>query len=624
MKVIIKKYSNNVLINPKVDKTIKILQGRQGLPGTGMIDGGLTDQVLSKSSDIDYQTQWVFIDHNNILNSHNLTTDIDHNALTNYTITEHRIINDSSILNTDLWSASKINSELGNKEDNLTFSTGLTNTAQTITTNDSQINHNILQNTHNLTTDIDHDTITNNHNLTTDIDHNTITNNHNLTTDIDHDLLTNFVADEHIDWSVTQVKNIHSDNYINTTYTSSDFDHNNLTNNHNLTTDIDHDTITNTHNLTTDIDHDTITNTHNLTTDIDHDTILNNHNLTTDIDHNTITNYESDEHFTQTEITTLYQPDGTNGFVYTDNSGTLHIDGNITQSGATYETHAEQIYTTKDFIITRDGAVAGLSAGEISGMQVLKYDGTNDLIFGTDNTGFFKVGETGSLQTLATREDNPTDGHFMFYDATTFQLKGKALTKSDITDFSDGDYEVPLTFSTGLSRTTNTITTNDGEINHNSLQNTHNLTTDINHNTILNNHNLTTDIDHNALTNYDVAEHRTINDSATGITDLWSASKINTELGLKLNSSSAEILKTEFITLTSTDITNKYKDLVNVPVDNTSVKINIIGGSVQFYTDDYTVITNGSVVKRLNWDNLGMETILAENDKIVVNYTYTS
>ena len=59
------------------------------------------------------------------------------------------------------------------------------------------VDHDSLNNTHNLTTDIDHATITNGHNLTTDINHNTITNGHNLTTDIDHDQLTNFDQNEH-------------------------------------------------------------------------------------------------------------------------------------------------------------------------------------------------------------------------------------------------------------------------------------------------------------------------------------------------------------------------------------------------------------------------------------------
>ena len=79
----------------------------------------------------------------------------------------------------------------------LTASTGLTISGTNITTNDGEIDHDALNNTHNLTTDIDHDQLTNTHNLTTDIDHDTITNTHNLTTDIDHDQLTNFSADEH-------------------------------------------------------------------------------------------------------------------------------------------------------------------------------------------------------------------------------------------------------------------------------------------------------------------------------------------------------------------------------------------------------------------------------------------
>ena len=38
------------------------------------------------------------------------------------------------------------------------------------------------------------------------------------------------------------------------------------------------------------------------------------------------------------------------------------------------------------------------------------------------------------------------------------------------------------------------------------------------------------DVDHNQTTNYDIAEHRIINDSGTSSTELWSADKINTEI----------------------------------------------------------------------------------------------
>lgn len=46
-----------------------------------------------------------------------------------------------------------------------------------------------------------------------DYDHDQLTNTHNLTTDIDHDALTNFVANEHIDWTADQgATNIHTGN----------------------------------------------------------------------------------------------------------------------------------------------------------------------------------------------------------------------------------------------------------------------------------------------------------------------------------------------------------------------------------------------------------------------------
>ena len=118
----------------------------------------------------------------------------------------------------------------------------------------------------------------------------------------------------------------------------------------------------------------------------------------------------------------LYQPDKTNPFVYTDNSGALHIDGNIIQNGSSYETHAEKIYSTKDYIYLRSGSVAGLGAGEYTGIEAEKYDGVNNgrLVF--DNQGWAKVGDAGSEQTLATRIDTPTNGYMAVWDDANKRL----------------------------------------------------------------------------------------------------------------------------------------------------------------------------------------------------------
>lgn len=74
-------------------------------------------------------------------------------------------------------------------------------------------------------------------------------------------------------------------------------------------------------------------------------------------------------------------------------NGTLTVNGDIIQNGSAYETHAEKLYTKKDTIITRDGAISGLANGAYSGVQVKKYDGTNDCGLVVDNTGTARVGE---------------------------------------------------------------------------------------------------------------------------------------------------------------------------------------------------------------------------------------
>lgn len=100
--------------------------------------------------------------------------------------------------------------------------------------------------------------------------------------------------------------------------------------------------------------------------------------------------------------------------------GTLTVNGDIIQNGSAYETHAEKLYTKKDIIITRDGAVSALSAGDFTGIQATKYDGTNDgqLVF--DKDGEARVGDVGDTQPLLTRDEiaNMTNGSLLQWDGT--------------------------------------------------------------------------------------------------------------------------------------------------------------------------------------------------------------
>lgn len=112
----------------------------------------------------------------------------------------------------------------------------------------------------------------------------------------------------------------------------------------------------------------------------------------------------------------------------------ISIEGNIIQNGSAYETHAEKLYTKNDMIYTRDGATAALADNAYTGIQAVKYDGTNDgqLVFGKD--GVARVGDVGNTQPLATRAEKGalTDGHLLQWDAAGQTLVDSGKSVSDL------------------------------------------------------------------------------------------------------------------------------------------------------------------------------------------------
>lgn len=115
-------------------------------------------------------------------------------------------------------------------------------------------------------------------------------------------------------------------------------------------------------------------------------------------------------------------------------NGDLQVNGDIIQNGSAYETHAEQVYTTKDYIITRDGAISALSAGDYSGFQVKKYDGTNDGRLVIDNTGVARVGDVGDEQPLMTRSESAsmTNGNLLQWNGTGQKAVDAGVNTSQI------------------------------------------------------------------------------------------------------------------------------------------------------------------------------------------------
>ena len=109
--------------------------------------------------------------------------------------------------------------------------------------------------------------------------------------------------------------------------------------------------------------------------------------------------------------------------------------------------------------------------------------------------------------------DVGVDGITIEVSGDVVQVKVVGIDHGSISGLDDGDHDARYYTETEIDAQ---WVTNSGTIDHD---------------TIVNTHNLTTDIDHNTLTNYAIAQHRTINDSATGSTDLWSANKITTVSG---------------------------------------------------------------------------------------------
>ena len=112
----------------------------------------------------------------------------------------------------------------------------------------------------------------------------------------------------------------------------------------------------------------------------------------------------------------------------------LNVAGDIIQQGAAYETHAEKVYTTNDYIYMRDGAVGGLAVGDFSGFQVIKYDGTNDGRLVIDNSGVARVGDVGDEQPLLTRDESGSlpNGVLLQWNGTSQKAVSSGVNTSQI------------------------------------------------------------------------------------------------------------------------------------------------------------------------------------------------
>ena len=117
----------------------------------------------------------------------------------------------------------------------------------------------------------------------------------------------------------------------------------------------------------------------------------------------------------------------------------LTVEGDIIQKGANKITHAEDVYTKKDMIHLREGAIAALASNALAGLIAERYDGTKNGVLAFDKTSTARVGDEGDAQPLATRAESSemSDGAFVRWNGGKQRLETQGGTHITVTDSYD-------------------------------------------------------------------------------------------------------------------------------------------------------------------------------------------
>lgn len=100
-------------------------------------------------------------------------------------------------------------------------------------------------------------------------------------------------------------------------------------------------------------------------------------------------------------------------------SSNLEVQGNFTVSGTTTTVNSTTVTTADNLIVINDGeAGTGVTNGE-AGIQIDRGLATNYEFKFDESDDSFKIGEIGSLQKVATREDTPLDTGIAKWDNAT-------------------------------------------------------------------------------------------------------------------------------------------------------------------------------------------------------------
>lgn len=104
-------------------------------------------------------------------------------------------------------------------------------------------------------------------------------------------------------------------------------------------------------------------------------------------------------------------------------TGDTFISGDLTVSGTVHSIDQEEVVADGDTVTLRANNNLPLAAGQVSGIVVNKYNGTDDLAIVTDNEGTVRVGTGKGTDTAYTNIAlNHSDGKYYTYENDTYTL----------------------------------------------------------------------------------------------------------------------------------------------------------------------------------------------------------
>ena len=104
-------------------------------------------------------------------------------------------------------------------------------------------------------------------------------------------------------------------------------------------------------------------------------------------------------------------------------TGNTFVSGDLTVSGTVHSIDQEEIVADGDTVTLRANNNLPLATGQVSGIVVNKYNGTDDLTVATGNDGTLRVGTAEGTDTTYTNIAlNHTDGKYYTYENDTYTL----------------------------------------------------------------------------------------------------------------------------------------------------------------------------------------------------------